>query len=174
MNEPNKKIIGRAKVFAKKKHEGQMRKHSATPYFTHPLRVAKLLEQYTDDPMSLAAAILHDTIEDTGTTYGEIKTEFGGVVADLVAELTSDKVKKEKEGKSEYLAHKLNTISPKARLIKLIDRYDNVRDLAAAPPEFAGYYAKQTDYILSHALVKLSDKEQKIVEKIRSSISPFL
>lgn len=170
MNELYKK----AAEFAQKKHEGQKRKHSDMPYIIHPQRVVELLKHYTDDPLILAAAILHDTIEDTETTYTEIETQFGAKVADLVVELTSDKEEKNKVGKSEYLTEKINSISPDARLIKLLDRYDNVAGLEQSPAEFARYYAKQTEYIINHYKGEFSDPEKIIVEQIRIAINPFL
>jgi guanosine-3',5'-bis(diphosphate) 3'-pyrophosphohydrolase len=80
--------------FGAEKHRNQRRKdHQASPYINHPIALATLLANEGDvnDVDVLQAAVLHDTIEDTNTTYEELQTRFGGRVADIVAEVTDDK-----------------------------------------------------------------------------------
>ena len=117
--------------FADKKHKGQVRKVSGEEYFSHPLMVSYLLAKYKTSKnleMLLAASVLHDTIEDTKTTYNEILKRFGAGVMSLVEELTSDPAAVKKLGKNEYLKKKLAGISSYALVIKLIDRLSNVTD----------------------------------------------
>ena len=75
-------IIERAFVFAAEKHKGQVRKGSNIPYIGHPIEVAMLVAKMGGDPEMIAAAALHDTLEDTDTTYEELVLEFGYRVAD--------------------------------------------------------------------------------------------
>src|SRR5690242_21150845 len=87
-------LILRAASFAARKHSGQRRKGAeAEPYINHPLEVARLIadEGGVDDPAVLAAALLHDTVEDTKTTPAELRSTFGEEIAALVAEMTDDK-----------------------------------------------------------------------------------
>jgi len=87
-------LIIRAADFAAREHREQRRKDAeATPYINHPIRLAAILyeEGGVRDPTVLAAALLHDTMEDTGTTYDELRGEFGAAVADVVAEVTDAK-----------------------------------------------------------------------------------
>ena len=80
--------------FATEKHKGQFRKGTDRPYITHPTLVAKLLDDAGCSDSVVIAGLLHDTIEDTDTTYDEIKTTFSKEVADLVMEVTqTDKAK---------------------------------------------------------------------------------
>ncbi|MBI3051736.1 bifunctional (p)ppGpp synthetase/guanosine-3',5'-bis(diphosphate) 3'-pyrophosphohydrolase [Candidatus Woesearchaeota archaeon] len=91
-------LVEKARVFAKQKHEGQFRKKflkgaetpSDAPYFSHPSTVHEILLLVTKDEDLLSAAYLHDTLEDTGTTYSELRKEFGKRVADLVVEVSKD------------------------------------------------------------------------------------
>lgn len=84
-------VLERAILFATGKHEGQVRKFSATPYILHPLEVASIVGTMDADLDLLAAAVLHDTVEDTDTTLDEIKENFGTNVYLLVLTETEDK-----------------------------------------------------------------------------------
>ena len=84
-------LVLKAAAFAAHKHRDQRRKDAkATPYINHPLALAQALceEGGVDDPIILAAALLHDTIEDTETSYDELRGQFGARIADIVAEVT--------------------------------------------------------------------------------------
>jgi len=84
-------IIFNAIQFASTKHKDQKRKVYDYPYITHPLMVFHLVSLYTDDLDVQVAAILHDTVEDTDTTIGDIKERFGDRVAGFVLGLSEDK-----------------------------------------------------------------------------------
>ena len=87
-------IVLAAAAFAAHKHRDQRRKGAdASPYINHPIAVANVLanEAGIADPTILAAALLHDTIEDTATTPQELESEFGATIAAVVAEVTDDK-----------------------------------------------------------------------------------
>lgn len=83
-------ITAKADAFAAEKHRGQERRISKEPYVEHCRRVSRTVSLYTPDTNIIAAALLHDTLEDTETTYEELVKEFGAQVADMVRALTND------------------------------------------------------------------------------------
>lgn len=122
--------------FAAERHRNQRRKDSErTPYINHPIAVAETLWNVGEvrDAVTLAAALLHDTIEDTGTKPEEIRDRFGEAVLLLVLEVTDDKSlpkAKRKELQIQTAPHK----SRSARQIKLADKINNVIDITHTPP----------------------------------------
>ncbi len=118
-----------AASFAARAHASQIRKDGRTPYAAHPTRVALTVACLFDctDPTILAAALLHDTIEDCNVVYDDILEAFGPEVADLVAALTKDTRLIEAEREAAYTAQ-LAAAPWAARLIKLADVYDNLAD----------------------------------------------
>src|SRR5215813_1746670 len=80
-------LINRAYVYATVKH-GSQKRHSGDPYFAHPIEVAGILTEYKFDAATIVAGLLHDTIEDTEATRGEIEQMFGAEIADLVEGVT--------------------------------------------------------------------------------------
>ncbi|OYU35935.1 HD domain-containing protein [Novosphingobium sp. PASSN1] len=133
---PDLVLVLDAAVFAAEKHRRQRRKDAdATPYINHPLALATILarEGGISDAETIAAALLHDTVEDTETTLAELEACFGANVAGIVAEVTDDKSLPKLERKRLQVlraAHK----SSGAKLVKLADKIANLRDLAASPP----------------------------------------
>jgi guanosine-3',5'-bis(diphosphate) 3'-pyrophosphohydrolase len=130
-------ILDRAYKFGANKHSAQARK-SGEPYITHPLSVASILSKFKLDLASLAAAILHDTVEDTETTLAEVEQNFGKDVAELVDGMT--KIGKiEFRSNQERLAENFRKmVFAMARdlrviLIKLADRLHNMRTINALP-----------------------------------------
>lgn len=168
--------LRQALQFATDKHKGQTRS-GGEPYIGHPVRVAQTIEQYKQShnlDALIAAAYLHDTIEDTDTTHEALHDLFGGLVASLVLELTSDKEKIAKMGKSDYLAKKMaHDMSSYALVIKLADRLDNVQDIATAKsPAWRARYKAETEHILDYIENNrvLSGTHQKLVSLIRDKI----
>ena len=129
-------LILKALEFAALKHRDQRRKDAlASPYINHPIALANVLtrEGGVSDPVVLAAALLHDTVEDTQTTPAELRERFGDRIAGIVEEVTDDKNLPKTERKRlqvERAAH----ISREAKLVKLADKICNVRDVANHPP----------------------------------------
>jgi len=156
-------LITKAEEFATKKHKGQTRKFSGEPYIVHPKQVAKNVAKAGGSDEQIAAAWLHDTIEDTATTYKELVDEFGSTVAKLVKELTSPKIK-DKSKKGEIYAKEMNAMSSKALDIKWADRAANVSNLSSEPEPFATKYAKETRYILDN-VKKGNSKLRGMIEK---------
>ena len=129
-------LIFRALDFAARKHRDQRRKDAkATPYINHPIQLAEALvnEAGVRDPVVLAAAILHDTIEDTETTADELCAEFGDEIASIVEEVTDDKNLKKEVRKRLQIEHAA-ALTPRARLVKLADKTCNLRDMDCHPP----------------------------------------
>ena len=137
----------RAIAFAADKHRNQRRKDvESSPYINHPITLADILanEASIDDEQVLMAAILHDTIEDTETTSGELTRHFGAEVTEIVLEVSDDKSLPKDERKRLQVEHAA-TISDGAKLVKLADKIANLRDIAASPP--AGWpLQRQRDY----------------------------
>ena len=119
-----------AAAFAARAHRDQVRKDvRKTPYFSHPARVAMTLAVIfgCDDKTVLAAALLHDVIEDTTTDYDNLIEHFGKEVADIVACLSKDPRVVDHERERQY--HEQLATGPwQARLVKLADVYDNLAD----------------------------------------------
>ena len=126
----------RALTFAATKHRDQGRKDAdASPYINHPMAVARVLsvEGGVHDEATLLAAVLHDTVEDTETTFEELEREFGLEVATLVRELTDDKSLPKAERKEKQIEH-IASASAKAKRLKIADKICNVRDVTHGPP----------------------------------------
>lgn len=129
-------LVLAATQFAAIKHRDQRRKDAeASPYINHPIALANVLriEGGVTDAITLAAALLHDTIEDTNTTHDELLTHFGREVAGIVMEVTDDKTLPKATRKQLQIDHGPQA-SPRAKLVKLADKICNLRDLLAAPP----------------------------------------
>ncbi|MGZ5157712.1 MAG: HD domain-containing protein [Caldimonas sp.] len=125
-----------ALAFAAHKHRAQRRKDvEASPYINHPIALARILtvEGGIDDTQTLIAAVLHDTVEDTDTTFEEIKAIFGKKVADVVREVTDDTTLLKADRKRLQIEHAPH-MSRRAALVKLADKTSNLRDVASNPP----------------------------------------
>jgi GTP diphosphokinase / guanosine-3',5'-bis(diphosphate) 3'-diphosphatase len=129
-------LLLKALSFAAHKHRDQRRKDAeASPYINHPIALADVLvnEGGVTDVEVLAAALLHDTVEDTATTPEELERAFGARVAQIVAEVTDDKALPKAERKRLQVEHAAS-ISSEAKLVKLADKICNLRDVAVHPP----------------------------------------
>ena len=144
----NEDLLNRAYVYAMRAH-GEQKRDSGDPYFSHPLQVAAILADLKLDDATIAAALLHDTIEDTDATRTEIDRLFGHDIGVLVEGLTKlkklDLVSKEAK-QAENLRKLLLAIADDVRvlLIKLADRLHNMRTLSHRPPEARRVTAEET------------------------------
>lgn len=157
--------------FATTRHKGQTR-YDGSEYIMHPLRVSKLVKQYkpsTNDKIIEAGAILHDVLEDTYTSYRELKDKFGEIVASLVMEVTSSTFMPKLVGKQIYLAHKMQYMSSYALVIKLADRLDNISDLTSVPIEKIKKTYFDTVYMVNFIETKrvLTEPQKNLVQAIR-------
>lgn len=121
--------------FAAKQHAGQVRKdRQRTPYINHPIHVMSILtEAEIDDAALLAAAALHDTVEDTHTTIEQIEALFGAEVATLVAAVSDNKDLKKAQRKQLQIEH-MPHLPAKAQWLKIADKTANLEDLINHPP----------------------------------------
>jgi len=153
-------IVLRAAAFAAEKHRHQRRKdEEASPYINHPVQVAHILvQENVEDPEVLAAALLHDTIEDTNTSLEELEIVFGYEIAVIVNECTDNKKLNKLERKQAQIDHAAH-ISHKAKLVKLADKIANVNDINDAPP--AGWsLERKREYF---------DWAKKVVDQMRGA-----
>lgn len=129
-------LLLQALEFAADRHRDQRRKdRSQTPYVNHLITVANLIANVggVSDPAVLAAAVLHDVVEDVGVTNADVAERFGADVASLVAEVTDDKALPSVERKRRQIVH-ASDLSSRAKLIKLADKIANVTDVIERPP----------------------------------------
>ena len=129
-------LILKAANFAAEKHRLQTRKDpEGSPYINHPIAVANLLwhEASVEDVVALAAALLHDTVEDTDTSVAELTTEFGEEIAGVVAEVSDDKNLPKQARKRAQVEHAPH-LSLSAQRVKIADKICNLRDVARTPP----------------------------------------
>ena len=125
-------LLNNAIIFATSAHEGQFRKGTQIPYILHPLEAAAIVGTMTTDDEIIAAAVLHDVVEDTDTTVEQIKERFGERVAALVASESEDKRENLsaestwKIRKQETIDH-LKTAPIEVKMITLGDKLSNIR-----------------------------------------------
>ncbi|MFS8038394.1 RelA/SpoT family protein [Xanthobacter sp. AM11] len=171
-------LLDRAYVYAMRAHGSQLRA-SGDPYFSHPLEVAAILTDLKLDDATIVAALLHDTIEDTDATKGEIERLFGAQIATLVEGLT--KIKKldlvSKQAKqAENLRKLLLAIADDVRvlLVKLADRLHNMRTLKWVPPEKRDRVAQETldIYAPLAARMGMQDMREELEDLAFRQLSP--
>jgi guanosine-3',5'-bis(diphosphate) 3'-pyrophosphohydrolase len=166
--------------FAKNAHGDQKRKYSGEDYIVHPIAVMELLKEYTQDERLLAAALLHDVLEDTPIKKEEMQTFLKGIMdkkdADytfqLVLDLTDEFTKanypklnrvKRKAKETQRLIHTL----PEAQTIKYADVIDNAPDIAENDPDFARVFLRESKALLekmNKGDVRLYQRAVKTVE----------
>ncbi|RGP38530.1 RelA/SpoT family protein [Pseudotabrizicola alkalilacus] len=144
----NADLIRRAYAYGMQMHEGQMRK-SGEPYFTHPVAVAAILTEQRLDDASIVTALLHDTIEDTKSTYSEVERQFGQEVAELVdgvTKLTNLQLSSTETQQAENFRKLFMAMSKDLRviLVKLADRLHNMRTIKSMRVEKQAQKARET------------------------------
>lgn len=144
----NADLIRQAYAYGEKMHEGQFR-HSGEPYFTHPVAVAAILTQQRLDDATIITALLHDTIEDTKSTFAEVERLFGTEVAELVdgvTKLTNLQLDNVQSKQAENFRKLFFAMSKDMRviLVKLADRLHNMRTIKSMRPEKQLQKARET------------------------------
>lgn len=124
-------LVERAMSLALRAHEGQYRKDAPTPYITHPVRVALILARQGFDDELLAAALVHDVVEDTNITIEELRHELGEEVAALVEPLTHNAALPWKEKKEEYI-RSVRFSNDRVKAIVTADKIANAESLLDA------------------------------------------
>jgi guanosine-3',5'-bis(diphosphate) 3'-pyrophosphohydrolase len=144
----NADLLRKAYAYGAAMHEGQIRK-SGEPYFTHPVAVAAILTEQSLDDATIITALLHDTIEDTRSTYSEIEAKFGAEVAELVdgvTKLTNLQLSSTESQQAENFRKLFMAMSKDLRviLVKLADRLHNMRTIRSMRPEKQVQKARET------------------------------
>jgi (p)ppGpp synthase/HD superfamily hydrolase len=171
-------IVLLAEGFGLCAHRNQRRKFEDAPYMVHPIRVATIVHEYTDDPNVIAAAMMHDVLEDTDVTSEEMRRVFGDAITDLVLEVTDvsrpqDGVRKVRKDKDrEHLAKS----SPDGATIKLADLIDNCIGIAEHDKGFAPVYLREAEALLSvlkHGDARLWERTQATVAEAVKQSKPL-
>jgi (p)ppGpp synthase/HD superfamily hydrolase len=148
----------RAEKFAAYAHRNQKRKYTGDPYIVHPAAVAELVRSVPHTEPMLAAAWLHDTVEDTDTTLYGVRQYFGDAVANLVEMLTdvSTPADGNRAKRKAIDRQHLSMASREAKTIKLADLIDNSRSITTLDPDFAVVYLAEKKLLLE--VLKEGDK----------------
>ncbi|WPE19943.1 HD domain-containing protein [Shinella zoogloeoides] len=136
--------------FATTAHGAQLRKYDGQPYIVHPVAVAEIVRSVPHTPEMIAAALLHDTVEDTDVTLLDIKESFGATVATLVAWLTDVSTPFHGNRAARKALDRAHTAlaPPAAKTIKLADLIDNSRSIGSADPHFWTVYREEKRLLL--------------------------
>lgn len=180
-------LVAKAKEFATRAHEGQLRKWTGEPYIVHPEAVAKRVELAGEDLEAIDAAWLHDVVEDCGVTLDQITSEFGSEVSGLVGWCSDKYTSKDyphlnRAKRKQLEMIRLLDIPPAAACIKMADFLDNFRTIRIHDEEFAKTYATEKLMVMGcYASAILNDitygeRElvQKLYEECFGAISEFL
>jgi (p)ppGpp synthase/HD superfamily hydrolase len=177
-------IVERARVFATAAHAAvkQVRKYTGEPYVNHPAAVAKIVESVPHTPEMLAAAFLHDVVEDTGITLDLIRAEFGDHVADLVYWLTDQSTLEDGNREIRKAIDRAHSAaaSAEAQTIKVADLIDNTLTIRDRDPGFyRTHYFREKQLLLdamtradpgmkARALAQIADDSKKDEEDGKS------
>ncbi|MFH2071675.1 MAG: bifunctional (p)ppGpp synthetase/guanosine-3',5'-bis(diphosphate) 3'-pyrophosphohydrolase [Actinomycetota bacterium] len=150
---------------ARRLHEGQLRK-SGDPYISHPVEVARILAEYGLDAETIAAALLHDTVEDTGATLEQLEATFGKTTATLIDGVTKlDRVKFSNREQAQAATIRKMVVAMardvRVLLIKLVDRLHNIRTISPLSPEKQERIARETIEVYAPLAHRLGVQEVK-------------
>ena len=168
------RLLLEAASFAARAHRHQVRKDGQTPYAAHPFRVCLIIRNVfgIDDPEFLAAALLHDTIEDTTTDFDDLEEMFGARVAGWVAALSKDMRLPEPEREAEYMAV-LAAAEPAVKIAKLADIFDNLTDCRHLSPPARRRTAERSQKYLAALEMNLPDIARRPLDLVRELLSEF-
>jgi len=163
-------VVRKAAEFAQAAHASidQRRKYTNEPYIVHPQAVAETVASVTDDPATIAAAWLHDVVEDTPVTLAQITEEFGSDIADLVSDLTNTSTPADGNRERRKAIDRQHTerADPRAKTVKLADLIDNLSNIATTDPQFAKVYFSEKELqlqVLTQGHTDLLHKVQDII-----------
>jgi guanosine-3',5'-bis(diphosphate) 3'-pyrophosphohydrolase len=172
-------VLKKITEFADKAHGAQMRKYTPERYIVHPIRVMELCRQYTNDVTILAAALLHDVLEDTPVTAEDLKIFLGSVMSSkdaertvaLVKELTDEFIKSDypkfnRRKRKAMEVDRLLKTSADSQSIKYADIYDNCIEIVKHDPHFAKVFLSECKNILT----KLDKGEPHLLSKARQIV----
>lgn len=173
--------------FAEKAHGKQVRRYSGEKYIRHPERVMEICREYTDDHTILAAALLHDVLEDTDTNQDDISAFQSKVMSDdevrktlrLVVDLTDVFIKQDypdlnRKKRKEKEAERLQEAHPDAQTVKYADLIDNTVDIVENDPGFSHVFIREARQMLNQMRdgdPELLKRAEEIVERSSETIS---
>lgn len=166
----SKDLVWKALEFATYKHRLQRRKgYQRLPYINHPITVTGLLKQFDEnDPELLAAALLHDVLEDTNSTEEEIIQHFGKHVTEIVLEVTDDMSLLSQQRKELQLIH-ASSLSDEAKKIKIADKTANILDIYHHPLSWSTNRKLRYISWAGEVVVKCNGVNQLLEENFRST-----
>lgn len=177
-----KDVLEEIKNFADRAHGEQLRRYSGDRYIVHPERVMEMCREYTDDITILAAALLHDVLEDTDTTVEELAIFLLEVMdtsqvkktVKLVEELTDVYVKKDfprlnRDKRKDLEADRMGRISAEAQTIKYADIIDNTPDITQKDRGFARRYLKEVALLLDRMKKGNPDLRARALEVVEEN-----
>ncbi|HZL69887.1 MAG TPA: HD domain-containing protein [Candidatus Limnocylindrales bacterium] len=163
------RLVLLAQGFAMCAHRNQRRKYEDLPYVVHCERVARTVAEYTDDANVIAAAFMHEVLEDTDVTAEEMRRVFGDAITDLVLEVTD--VSRPSDGKRQVRKDKdrehLAKSSAGGATIKLADLIDNCVSIAEHDKGFAVVYLREADALL----IVLKHGDERLWERTRNTLA---
>ena len=167
-NHPSR-VVREALEVAIAAHEGQTRRYTGEPFVLHPVAVAHIVSEYERDPLVLAAALLHDVVEDTDVTAHDLSVRFPASVVRMVLSLTNPSQPDDGDRASRKAidhAH-VAQAEPRAQTIKYADVWLNVRSIAQQDPAFAkGVYLAQKASLIS----RLDRGHPRLRQRVRDTI----
>jgi (p)ppGpp synthase/HD superfamily hydrolase len=156
-------IVEKVKMYADEAHGDQMRRYVSERYIVHPIRVMEIVRDYSQELSLLAASLLHDVLEDTEVTDGELKSFLDSVMDreesdktfELVKELTDEFIKAKypalnRRTRRTREAERLAEASSDAHTVKYADIIDNVNDISQHDKDFALTYIRESKQLLCH------------------------
>lgn len=160
-----------ALVFATLAHGNQRRKYTDDPYIRHPIRVAGLVRMHTNDSEVIAAALLHDVIEDTSVTLAQLELFFSDRVTRLVQQLTD--ISRPEDGnravRKELDRQYIALASPEAKTIKLADLIDNAHSIVEFDPSFAKVFMKEKVALLE----VLTEGDGRLLREAKAIVADY-
>lgn len=141
----------RALAFATNAHAGQVRKYDGAPYISHPIEVAEIVGTVTDDPVAIAAAFLHDVVEDCDVSVERIRDEFGADTAQVVWHLTGISTKADGNRKTRVAIDRGHYAKgcARAQTVKVADIISNLSTIVERDPDFARTYLAEKHHLLA-------------------------
>lgn len=143
-------MIMAARLFAEKAHDGQERKYTGDPYIVHPIEVAQIVQGYVPDATDemVAAALLHDVVEDCDVTLDQIENTFGKTVAQYVDDLTEREVEGNRAVRKEAERVRFSEVCSQSKAIKMADLISNTSSIVEHDPGFAKVYLAEKGALL--------------------------
>lgn len=179
-------ILKKVMDFADQAHGAQKRKYTGERYIVHPVRVMKTCMQYTDNPVVLSAALLHDVLEDTSVGKDKIYPflenimgrEKSAQVIDLVVALTDVYVKEKflllnRKRRKKKESERLGTIPSDAQTIKYADIIDNTMDISRNDPNFAPVYLKECRLLLTNMKKGNPELYKRAFQSVEENLQKF-